>query len=1327
VAFGKPAPQASELRKLRVALAREQTMRIAATGDAREARAQQAATAAILKVIARSPSDAKPVFDSIVRNAKRLLGAYSALVTCRVGETLDLAAMTGTTAAGDRVVSRMFPVPLSRGGFLWRVVLKKRPLYVADTEREPSRRRGLARLRGYRSYCVVPLILGNSAIGTLNVSRREPGAFSVHEIELLKTFADQAVIAVENARSFSETKEALERQTATAEILKVIARSPSAVQPVFDAIVASARRLLGGFAAAATRVEGGLIHLASLSTTGAAGDRSLRKMFPESVAKGASSSARALRTRAHFIVEDAERQRGLPAKYRRHARKRGFRSSIVVPLLRGREPIGTLAVSRREAGPFSKHQVDLLQTFADQAVIAIENVRLFNETKEALERQTATAEILKVIASSPSDVQPVFDAIMRSAARLFAPFNSAIYMLEDGRLVVRAVAVSNDPVVIDDGALARLFPMPLELSFALGKSITERRIIEILDTEAPAFPEEAREISRAFNARSSTFIPLLREGDAIGVIAMGGPAPGLKLSENQLALVKTFADQAVIAIENVRLFNETREALERQTATSKILEVIASSPSDVRPVLGEVAASCARLCDAADVVIHIREGDLLRYAAHHGQIQTSMQIGETKAISRAWAAGRAAVEGQPVHVHDVLAQEDEYREGAEMARLVGYRTVLVAPLMREGVALGTIAMRRTEVRPFAENQVELLNTFASQAVIAIENVRLFNETKESLERQTATAEILQVISGSPTNVKPVFDAIVKSAARLFDPCTANILMLDSDGIRPRATAGRDKGRFKASIAEVEKYYPLPNDPAHVPSARAMAERRIVEMLDLTAPDIADTALVKLARAAQWQSGIFVPLLREGEGIGTLVLTHPDPGYKLSDKQLSLLRTFADQAVIAIENVRLFKELQSRTEALTKSVGQLTALGEVGQAISSTLELETVLQTIVQRAVQLTGVDVGSIFEYDERTEEFELKAAENMPPALVEAARKVPVRRGDGTVGGTAVTMQPAQVPDIRDENYRSTRKELLIEAGFRSVLTVPLLHENRILGALSVTRKTPGPFAPEVVELMRTFATQSAMAIQNARLFREIAEKGRQLEEASRHKSQFLASMSHELRTPLNAILGLNEMVLGEVYGEVPADMQPPLAQVQTSGKHLLRLINNVLDLAKIEAGRMELALSDYSVQDVVGSVRSTLQPLAAEKGLEFAAVASNDIPLAFGDSGRITQCLMNLAGNSLKFTKAGKVEISAEEKDGLLTYRVADTGIGIPAEMIGNLFTEFKQTDATIASEYGGTGLGLSISKKFVEMHGGRIWVESEVGKGSAFLFEIPLRVNS
>jgi signal transduction histidine kinase len=560
--------------------------------------------------------------------------------------------------------------------------------------------------------------------------------------------------------------------------------------------------------------------------------------------------------------------------------------------------------------------------------------------------------------------------------------------------------------------------------------------------------------------------------------------------------------------------------------------------------------------------------------------------------------------------------------------------------------------------------------------------------------------------------------VAEHAARLCDADISQIFQIDGELLRVVASHGPIPSRLRGEALRITR---------GSVTGRAVIDRRTIHVDDLSAELDTEFPDAK-PHAGLWghRTTVATPLLREGAPIGA-IFTRRTEVRPFSEQQIALLETFADQAVIAIENVRLFKELQARTEALTRSVGQLTALGEVGQAISSTLDLETVLKTIVSRAVQLTGLDGGSIYEYDERAEEFRLQAAENMEQNIVEDIRKTPTRKGDGAIGRTSVTREPTQVPDILDDSYQSGRKELLIRAGYRALLAVPLLREDHLLGAILVNRKVPGPFAPEIVELLKTFATQSALAIQNARLFREIAEKGRQLEVASRHKSDFLASMSHELRTPLNAILGFNEMILGQVYGEVPEDMKEPLADIQTSGKHLLRLINNVLDLAKIEAGRMELALADYSVHNTVESVHSTLRPLATDKGLEFLATVPQDVPLAYGDPGRITQCLMNLAGNSLKFTKAGKVEISVEEKDGLLIYRVADTGIGIPPEKIGSLFTEFKQTDATIASEYGGTGLGLSISKKFVEMHGGRIWVESELGKGSAFIFEIPLRVSA
>jgi signal transduction histidine kinase len=670
-----------------------------------------------------------------------------------------------------------------------------------------------------------------------------------------------------------------------------------------------------------------------------------------------------------------------------------------------------------------------------------------------------------------------------------------------------------------------------------------------------------------------------------------------------------------------------------------------------------------------------------------------------------------------VDIPDVADAPAEFVAGGQNFLTSGNRAITIMPMMRGDEAIGLLSVVRLVAGPLSDKQLAVLRTFANQAVIAIENTRLLKETKEALERQTATAEILRVISSSPTDVQPVFDAIVESCTRLLACSHSTLRLIKGDRaeiVASNSTQGTNTDKS-----------PMPLDDDSLPTTQAVMRQEVVQIPD-TFADGVSARIRQRGEQRGFRSLMIAPMLRESSAMGTIHVHRATPG-RFTEKEVALLETFASQAVIAIENVRLFKELQAQTTALTRSVGQLTALGEVGQAISSSLDLETVLQTIVSRAVQLTGVDAGSIYEYDAQDEVYRLQAAEKMEPELIEAVRKTPIRKGDGATGRTAVTLEPVQVADIEDKSYQGSRKDNLRRTGYRAVLAVPLLREDQLLGALQVFRKTPGPFAPEVVDLLKTFATQSAMAIQNARLFREIAEKGKQLEEASQHKSRFLASMSHELRTPLNAILGFNEMILDEIYGPVTPDVRSPLEEMQASGKHLLRLINNVLDLAKIEAGRMELSLQDYSVHDTVESVRSTLRSIAAEKGLELLTVVPADIPLAYGDPGRMSQCLLNLAGNALKFTKAGKVEIGAKLEGDRLIYRVSDTGIGIPADKIGSLFTEFKQTDATIASEYGGTGLGLSITRNFIEMHGGRIWIESELGKGSAFIFEVPLRAKA
>ena len=1315
-----------------------------------EALAQQTATSEILHVISGLPTDAQPVLETIAERAARLCSAYDAAVYLRHGERLQLVAHHGPVPVSPRARDML----LSAGSVAGRAVLEGRAVHVDDLSEaaEFPYGRDLAREVGYRTVLVVPLLREGAGVGAVGIRRLDVQPFTAKQITLLETFAAQAVIAIENVRLFTELQdknraltaahaevaEALDRQTATSGILRAISQSQTDVGPVFEAIVDSAVRLLRAYTGALTRVVGEQIVLEAFTRTDAAGDTALQARFPVSL-ESDSSHALAIRDRSPLNVVDAERDPRLSVWAHQYARVRGYRSQLVVPMLRQADAIGTISVSRREPGGFEADEIALIQTFADQAVIAIENVRLFTELheknrglREALERQTATGEILRVIAASPTEIQPVLDTIAESAARVCGANDAVIYRTEQGD-VTRIVGGYGPIPKRRIGEQGR----NLVRSSIPGRAMLERRTVHVHDIqseEGDEFPF-SRELQRRLGSqiRTSLATPLLREGVSIGAILIRR-VEVQPFTDTQIELLQTFADQAVIAIENVRLFTELQDrnrdltdALERQTVTGEILRVISSSPTDTQPVFDTIAANAARLCAARDAQVLRVEGDVLRLVAAYG----SPSMPSIRPVTRGHAVGRAVIDRQPIHVRDMGEAVREFPETS--APQHGVQSVIAVPLVRQDVAVGVIRVSRTQIEPFTDAQIGLLQTFADQAVIAIENVRLFSELREknralteaheqvtrALEQQTATSEILRTIAQAHTDVQPVFDAIVGNAARLCD----------ADDVRLMLVAG-DMLRHAAGIGPLWRQVPADLEIAITRSlvaGRAVVDRRVVHVWDLLAEPEEEFAVGReLARRFGHRTIVAVPLLRDGAPVGVVTVGRGEVR-PFTESQVELLRTFADQAVIAIENARLFKELEARTADLARSVDQLTALGEVGRAVSSSLDVETVLTTIVSRAVELSGLDGGVVFEYDEAARQFVQRAQAGTGGALAAARRATRIREGEGVVGQTALTRQPVQVADIIPSGaYVGPNRQNLIDAGVRAILAVPMVREGQLIGCLGVTRNEPGEFPTETIELLRTFATQSALAIQNARLFHEIENKSRQLEVASRHKSEFLASMSHELRTPLNAILGFNEMILGDIYGEVPADLREPLMEMQNSGRHLLRLINNVLDLSKIEAGRMELVLGDYSVADTVAQVRASLHPLAADKGLEFVTAVPVDLPLAHGDAGRITQCLVNLAGNAIKFTRQGRVEIAVDLQGELLVYRVTDTGIGIGREMVGTLFAEFRQADPTIASEFGGTGLGLSITRKFTEMHGGRVWVESEPGQGSTFFLALPLRVD-
>jgi signal transduction histidine kinase len=416
------------------------------------------------------------------------------------------------------------------------------------------------------------------------------------------------------------------------------------------------------------------------------------------------------------------------------------------------------------------------------------------------------------------------------------------------------------------------------------------------------------------------------------------------------------------------------------------------------------------------------------------------------------------------------------------------------------------------------------------------------------------------------------------------------------------------------------------------------------------------------------------------------------------------------------------KVEERTRQLARSLSELEALGEVSRAISSTLDLQLVLDSILAHACELADSGGGAIYVYDTLRRQFDLEAGHKMSEDLIAAVREHPIRLGDALIGQCAERREAVQIDDLAKAPPHPLF-ELHLNAGVRALLAVPLLHQHEVIGALVVRRKRVGAFAGGTVSLLQSFAAQSAVAIQNARLFREIEEKSRELEAVSRHKSEFLANMSHELRTPLNAVLGYAELIQDGIYGEVPEKMQEVLERIQQNGRHLLGLINDVLDLSKIEAGQLTLSPADYSLRELVLDVVSATEALAAEKKLALEVDVPPDLPHGRGDERRLTQVLMNLVSNAIKFTEAGSVTIRAKVADGNFLVAVSDTGVGIAAEDQARVFEEFQQVDTSSTRKKGGTGLGLAIARRIVELHGGRIWVESTPGQGSTFAFTLPL----